>query len=253
MDPKIMNWLGIAAIAALVIITLGAVRFVGVYADSAEPRASFAATGEGKASAVPDVAEFSFGITTEGGLNVSSLQQQNTTKANAAINYVKSQGVEAKDIRTESYNISPRYQYFSCNGSGPCRPSEIVGYTISQTIHVKVRDFAKTGPMLAGVAEQGANNISSLSFKIDDLEKVKNEARAKAIESAKEKAEALAKAGGFKVGRILSIQESGSTPPPIYYAKLETSAGAADAQNAPSIEPGSDETTVNVTITYAIR
>lgn len=269
MDPKIKNWLGIAAIAALVIVTLGSFRFVGIYADSAMPRASFATTGEGKVNVVPDIAEFSFGVTTEGGKDVAALQAENTEKANAAIDYVKSQGVDSKDIRTESYNISPRYQSFSCNpvytepgvlGSAAgrsavaaCPPSQIVGYTIYQTVHVKIRDFKKTGDILSGVASRGVNNVSGLNFSVDDIEGVKNDARAEAIKNAREKAAAVAKSGGFRIGRILSIQESGYNPPMPYYSKeLSLQAGSADAA-APSIEPGSQDATVNITVTYEIR
>jgi uncharacterized protein YggE len=258
MNPKIKDWLGLAALAAVVILTLSAVGAVFAYRSSSPVVASFNTTGEGKVNAVPDIAEFSFGVTTEGGVDVAALEKQNTDKANAAIAYVKSQGVEAKDIQTDSYNISPRYQYFSCpgNSSVPCRPSEISGYTISQTVHVKVRDFAKTGTILSGIASKGVNNVSGLNFTIDNIEQVKSEARGKAVADAKEKAAAMAKAGGFRIGRILSIQETGSNPPPIYYSKnLLGMGGATDAanQSAPAIEPGSTDTTVHVTVTYEIR
>lgn len=258
MDPRIKNYLGWVSLLALIILTAVGVQAAFAYSRSALPVATFSATGEGRSVAIPDTAEFSFGLTTEGGKDVSALQKENTDKMNAAIDFVKSEGVDAKDIQTSNYNISPRYQYFSCqptSSARPCPPSEIVGYTINQTITVKVRDFAKIGDILSGVAAKGANNVSGLNFTLHDKDAAENEARAEAISKAKTKAESMAQAGGFHIGRIISIQESGQTPSPIYYGKMTGGfgMGAADVAAAPSVQPGSNEIVKDVTITYEIR
>ena len=61
------------------------------------------------------MAQFTFNIITEGGKDISKIQKENTDKANKAISFIKSKGVEAKDIKTQNYNLEPRYQYYSCN------------------------------------------------------------------------------------------------------------------------------------------
>ncbi len=82
---------------------------------------------------------------------------------------------------------------------------------------------------------------------------LQNEARAEAIEKAKQKAKFMARAGGFSVGRLLEIQES-SYLPPIYYAKEAFGRGGGDlSAPTPVIEPGSQEVTVNVVLRYEIR
>lgn len=136
----------------------------------------------------------------------------------------------------------------------PCPPAEIVGYTITQSVQVKVRDFSKVGEILSGVVEEGANTVSQLSFTIDEPDAVQNEARAEAIEKAKQKAKLVAKAGGFGLGRLLDIQESGYLPP-IYYAKEAFGRGGADMSSSvmPAVEPGSQEVTVSVVLRYEIR
>ena len=137
-----------------------------------------------------------------------------------------------------------------------CPPAEIVGYTITQTVAVKVRDFGKIGAIVSGVVENGANSVSQLSFAIDDPDMFESEARGQAIQKAKEKAKAVAKAGGFSVGRLLSIQEGGS---PIYYPMYEKAAldygmgGAVSSAPAPTIEPGSQEVKIFVTLVYEIE
>lgn len=261
MENKIKNYLGIAISIAALIAAFAFVGFVGSYSKSIEPSSfrSFSVSGEGEATVIPDVAEFSFSVITEGGEDIAVLQQENTQNVNGAVDFLKSTGIEAKDIKTQSYNLSPRYQYFRCppvieiNGK-PCPPREIVGYTVSQSVSVKVRNFDVIGKALAGVVDNGANSVSGLSFVVDDPTSAENQARAQAITKAKEKAKAIAKAGGFRLGRLLSIQESSVSPRPFYLEAARGGAATEDiASLAPTIEPGSQEVTVNLTLTYEIR
>ncbi len=254
MTEKTKNFLGIAIIVSILVVAFSAWSAVRTYSRSVEPSSfrSFSVSGEGEIIAVPDVAEFSFSVITQGGTNLVELQRVNTEKTNEAISFLKSQGIEAKDIKTQSYNLEPRYQYFSCpRDGGPCPPPKIVGYTITQTVFVKIRDFSKIGGIFSGVVDAGANSVSQLTFTIDNPEQVQAEARQEAINQAKEKAKAIAKAAGFNLGRLLSINESVATPPiPIFQEAFLNSGSAA---KTPTIEPGSQEVKVNVSLTYEIR
>ncbi|OGM90716.1 hypothetical protein A2999_00575 [Candidatus Wolfebacteria bacterium RIFCSPLOWO2_01_FULL_38_11] len=256
------KYLNIAIIIAMLGFVYSVWIYAGAYSRSIQPSSfrSFSASGEGKITAIPDVAQFTFSVITEGGKDIAKIQKENTGKVNNIIDFVKSKGVEAKDIKTQNYNLEPRYQYFSCppqplGGSPrPCPPAEIVGYMISQTVLVKIRDFGKIGEVLAGVVEKGANNVSQLSFAIDDLTVYQNQAREEAIRKAKEKAESIAEAGDFGVGKLLSIDEGGVTP--IYgydYLKAVPSVAGVESLPSPTIEPGSQEITVNVILRYEIK
>ena len=261
MSEKIMNYLGLAIIFGILGVAIAALLYVNSYSQSIDPGTTrnFTVTGEGKSVAVPDIAEFIFSVITEGGTDIAGIQKQNVDKVNRAINFLKENGVDAKDIRTTGYNVSPRYSYSSCppvfsegRDAVVCPPPKITGYTIDQTVQVKVRDFAKVGELLSGVVDQGANSVSQLNFTVDDRSGYENQARAEAIQKAKEKAVALAKAGGFHLGRLLSIDE-GSSPIP-YYGDVGFGGGpSAVKEAAPVIEPGSQEITVSVSLRYEIK
>lgn len=257
MTEKVKNYLGIVLIISILVVAFSAWKYVRYYGQSIEPSSfrSFSVSAEGKVVAVPDVAEFTFSVITEGGTDIASLQGENTEKTNQAIAFVKSNGVDAKDIKTRSYNLTPRYQRFSCPRAlgevEPCPPPEIVGYTITQAVLVKVRDFTTIGTILAGVVQGGANTVSQLNFTIDDPDEPQGEARTEAITKAKEKAKSIAKVAGFRLGRLLSISESGRTPPPIFFR--EAALGVSAAPAVPAIEPGSQDVVVNVTLTYEIQ
>lgn len=278
MNEKIKDIFGIAAAVALLAGGWAATRYVDVFSSSIEPGTfrSFSVSGEGKVVVVPDVAQVWFSVVTEGGKDLATLQTKNTDKVNKAIEFVKKQGVDAKDIKTESYSISPRYQNYNCNvrplplmypagdeeisiaypEPTPCPPPDIVGYTINQSVSVKVRDFTKIGDILSGVVDAGANNVNGPSFVIDDPTKARNDAREEAIQKAQQSAREISDAAGFGLGRLLGIDEGGNYP--MYYEKAYGRGGgvamdAAVAAPSPTIEPGSQDMTVTVTLRYEIR
>ena len=129
-SKKYMWW---AVSLSVLMFGFASLRFSGAVRDFVElssPR-TFSVSGEGKVVAVPDIATFTAGVITEGGKNIADLQKNNTTKVNKIIAFIKSKGVDAKDIKTEQYSLDPRYQYAPCyrgpEASGVCPPPEIVG------------------------------------------------------------------------------------------------------------------------------
>ncbi|OGY92168.1 MAG: hypothetical protein A3H70_04805 [Candidatus Komeilibacteria bacterium RIFCSPLOWO2_02_FULL_48_11] len=256
-NDQVKNYLYITIIAALLLGAFASIKYVTAYSKAIQPSSfrSFNVSGDGKEVVVPDIAQFSFGVITEGGKDIAKLQKENTDKVNKTIEFLKSKNIDKKDIATENYSVDPRYQYFDCSSGRLCPPAEIIGYTVNQTVSVKIRNFDIIGDTLSGVVQNGANNVSQLQFTIDDPTEVQNQARAKAIVKAQAKAKAIAKAADFSLGRLLSIDESSqSSPLPMYGgygiggdAKLDR------AESVPSIEPGSREVNVYVTLTYEIE
>jgi uncharacterized protein YggE len=268
MDTKIKNGLGAIGVLAIAIVAYSGFIYARAYSESIQPSSfrSFTVSGEGKVTTVPDIAQFTFGVITQGGTDVAAAQKQNTEKMDALIGFIKSQGVDAKDVKTEQFSIDPRYQYYDCSrflaqssGSGPhpCPPPDIVGYTVNQMASVKMRDFAKIGDIMGSLSKKGANSVSQLSFTLDDPIKSETEAREKAIKQAQEKAEAIATSGDFRIGKLLSIDENG-TPTPYYgygmggNGMMKTMAAEA-APVAPTIEPGSKEVKITVSLRYEIQ
>ena len=260
MNERIKNYLNLAIIIGIIFVAVAAVSASFAYRASIKPDSyrSFSVNAEGKAVAVPDIAFFTFGVLTEGGADIANLQKENTEKVNKAIAFLKSLEIDSKDIKTENYNLDPRYEYSSCPANTekpvPCPPPKIVGYTINQSVSVKIRDFAAIGDALSGVVKNGANDVSGLSFQIDDPFTVETKARSEAIAKAKVKAKNIARAGGFRVGRLLAIDEGFSGP--VYGMRFEAALmadGKAAGAPAPAIEPGSEEVMINVTLRYEIK
>lgn len=204
-----------------------------------------------KVTVTPDIAQISIGVLTEK-YNVVSAQEENTKKMNAIIDSLKDDyNIDESDIKTSNYQINPRYSWQN-------DVRTIVGYDVSQSVIVKVRDFDVIGDIVAKAGELGANDISGPSFTIDDLDAYKEEAREEAIDKVKAKAETLADQLGIKLGPIVNFSESYNSG--VHYGYYDYATDSAvkaigmggAGESAPSIEAGSQEINVTVYISYEI-
>jgi hypothetical protein len=254
MDPRIQNTLGITLTAFVLVLTLSAAGtfFIANGAYKSSEANNINVSSEAEVAATPDVAKFTFSIVTEGGKDVAEVQKENASKSNAVVDSLIALGIEKEDIKT-AYSVDPRYQYFQCKDDGECPPRETVGYTATQTVTVKSRNFEKVGEVLNAAVESGANEISQLSYSIEDPTEVQNQAREIAIEKAKEKAESLAKAGDFKLGKLVAISDSEyGTNERMEYSMMD-SAVSTKAEGFVPTQPGTQDVKVSVTLTYRIK
>ena len=216
------------------------------FGESLAPSRVFTVSADGKVTVEPDIAKISFSVVSRGS-NPEVVAETNNKKMNAAIDFIKSQGLDAKDVKTTQYNLNPVYVY-----DEKTRASYISGYELTQTVLVKIRDLNKVGKILGGLPDRGINQIGQISFEVDEPEKYLAEARNKAFEKAKEKARQMAQENGVDLGRVINFSEYQGGPIP-YYETLGRGGGDAVKATVPSIEPGTQEVTVQVSVTYEIK
>ncbi len=241
----------------VIVAFLGFLALVIIYSLFWGPAAKFTASlmpvrtinvsAEGKVTVSPDIAKLSFSVVSEGA-DPKTLADNNVKKMNTAIDFIKSKGVEEKDIKTTEYNLSPRYEY-----NENTRKSFISGYTLTQTVSVKVRDLNKVAEVLSGLPPLGINQISSISFDVDDPEKYLSDARNRAFDKVKVKAQALADKNGVKLARVINFYEYYQPIPYYSNAKALGMGGGEAAPVVPQIQPGTQEVTVQVSVTYEIK
>jgi|TARA_Y100000310_G_scaffold170442_2_gene170631 hypothetical protein len=211
-------------------------------------------TGEGEVFAVPDIATFSFSVTEER-LTVAEAQESAAEKTNTAIKFLKDSDIDEKDIKTTAFNVFPRYEFkqVTCF-TFPCPPTERIlkGFEVTQTIMVKVRDTEKAGEILSGIGEVGVTTVSGLNFTNEDEDVLVAEARKKAIDAAKEKADVLAYDLDVRLVRIVSFNEFGRGYSP-RFSTMESVGGDSSVSSVPEIPTGENKIVSNVSITYEIR
>lgn len=201
--------------------------------------------GQGKVTGQPTLAQVDVGLYSEG-TDVPDVQQQNAKKVNAIIDAMKALGIAEKDLQTNNYSIYPRYDY--AGGT-----QKVIGYAVSQNVDVKVRDLTKIGVVLTQVTQAGANQVNGVNFTIDDPTQLKQEARKKALDDARKKAQELADALGVKVVRVVTFSESSGTPGPMPYNFKGLSAVQSAAPVAPDIQPGTLDLTSTISVTFEIQ
>ncbi len=240
----------------LVIAAVGELKGLNYIGSGVAATNTISVSGTGEVFAVPDTATFSVTVQ-ETAKDVTTAQTAATKKGNDIIAYLKGAGIEDKDIQTTDYSVNPQYEYGTqaCPMGSYCPPGKqtLAGYQVSQTLTIKVRDTKKAGDLLSGVGSRGATNVSGLSFTVADQNGLEAQARDKAIQDAKGKAEVLAKSLGVQLVRVVGFSEGGGGP--IYYAKaMSVGMGASDsAAPAPEIPTGQNKITSNVSVMYEIR
>lgn len=190
----------------------------------------------------PDMATIGAGVTTEAPTATEALRQ-NSAEMRRVIDRIKKLGIAEKDIQTTGINLNPRYDYDREGQRQIFR-----GYQVSNRVSVKLRKIADTGKVLDELVGAGATDLSGPSFSIENDEKAKDAARKRAVERARDRANAYAAMFGYSGVRVLQVSESvtGHGPMPM---SRDVAMEMAKASDAP-VQPGQVETGVNVSITF---
>lgn len=210
-------------------------------------------SASGEVFAKPDLAITNFSVVTEA-KTVGQALAENTQKMNAVISSIKNEGALDKDLKTTSFNIFPRYEFQKAEPElYPYPPGKrvLVGYEVSQSLQVKIRDLTKVGRVIEKAAAAGANQVGDLQFTIDKEDDFKSQARKQAIDKAKVKAKELTDSLGVRLGRVTSFSEGFSGP--IFFGLKEMMAAPTPAPGVPQIETGENKIEVQVTINYEIK
>ncbi|MDD3531211.1 MAG: SIMPL domain-containing protein [Candidatus Pacebacteria bacterium] len=213
--------------------------------------------GSGQATMAPDVARISFSVQNTAA-TVALAQEATTKQANAALDFVKAQGIAEKDVKTLSYNISPQYSYPNPCPRGALCPDysgtpKITGYQVSETVQITMRDLSAVGEMLSGIGKLGVQNVNGPDFALDDATAGYNAARADAISKAQVQARLLAKQLGVRLGKIVNFSESSGGYPVPMYAYGMGGGVSEKAAAVPSVPAGENTYNASVSITYEIR
>lgn len=199
----------------------------------------------GKAESVQDTAIVTVGVVSEG-MTAQGVKDQNSSKMNQVIAFIKQAGIDDKDIKTSQFYIAPKYNYSN-------QQQTVVGYQANQTITVKVRHIDKSTQQLQtivdGAVTQGANQIQGIDFSFENSDGLTQNARKQAIEKAITTAQQIAKDAGLKLGKIVNVLTSDAgSPEPIFRANM-----ALAKADSPQIELGSQAVFATVTVVFEIR
>jgi uncharacterized protein YggE len=228
---------------------------------------SITLSGHGEVLAVPDIANVTFTIHKEA-KTVKEAQDAVALVEKSALDSLKTNKVDDKDIKTLSASFNPKYEYqqklcpqtvssdgvmtspsYYCGGG----KQVLTGYEAYESVSVKVRDVDTVGKIMQDLGGLGVTDLSGPNFAIDDEDALQAEARQKAIDDAKVKAKALAKDLGVSLGEIMSFSEDGAYPMPMYAGRDSMMFESVKVSAPAQLPKGENTITSDVSITYEIR
>jgi uncharacterized protein YggE len=195
--------------------------------------------GSGQVQGTPDTLTANVGIEFTAP-DVTAAMNQTNERQQAVIDELVKSGVERKDINTTRVSVQPEF-----GGD----PSKITGYVASNSIDVKIRDIRAASQALTLIVNTGGNatRINSVDYSIEDDSQLVRDARARAFDDAKDRAEQYADLSSLTLGKVISISESNGSVPPM---PMPQSRGAMEA--AVPLEPGQQTVGFTVTVIWQL-
>ncbi|MGB5150193.1 MAG: SIMPL domain-containing protein [Mycobacterium sp.] len=231
----------LALAAAAIVVGVSACDAVPV--PTGDPSAAAArqvtVIGSGEVQGVPDTLTVSAAMEAiaadvTGALNQTSRRQQ------AVIDALLGAGIEQKDISTTQVSLQPQY-----NSDG----TSIASYRASNAIDVTIRNADSASEVLAMIVNTGGEStrINSVNYSIADDSQLVRDARSRAFEDAKDRAQQYAELSGLTLGEVISISEADGTrpPPPVPMPR------AAMAESVP-LAPGEQSIGFSVTVVWEL-
>ena len=248
--------------------------------------------GTGKSTGAPDLGILSLGVEALAD-TASETREMAAGAIDATIAVLKANNIEDRDMQTSQFSISPRYntqEITRCTDNSKelepvaspslgmpapgstgvvemiaiqeergseCRVEferVLVGYQVTNTLNIKVRDLDNMGNIIDGATESAGNlvRINRVSFALEDTTPLQLEAREEAIAALLTKATAMAERAGVELGKLVFLTESGVGAPQSF-ARVESAAAFGfGADQATSILAGELDVNVSVQGVFAI-
>jgi uncharacterized protein YggE len=243
---KLANRLIVLATAGLVVAGLSACDTKSTAGPSTIPTASsdtrqVTVVGSGEVQGSPDTLTANVSIEATAP-DVTAAMNQTSDRMQAVINALVSSGVDRNDIATTNVTLQPQY-------GGGDTPT-ITAYQASNSITVKIRNLNNASQTLGLIGTTGGDNtrINSVNYAIDDDSQLVKDARTRAFDDAKDRAEQYAQLAGLTLGDVISIAESAGTTPPTPMPSPMPRA----AMEAVPLQPGQQTVSFSVTVIWEL-
>ena len=150
--------------------------------------------------------------------------------------------IDDKDVQTQYIRLSKNYDY----------KTKKYKFVANQSISILLKDLNKYESLMTGLMDSGINRIDGIYFSTSNIDDLKAQARVKAIQNAKLKAEEYAGALDQSIGKAIKISEFQATnyPMPRNEGLLKA---MSDDGGQQTISPGEMELRVMVNVRFILN
>jgi uncharacterized protein len=210
-------------------------------------------TGQAEVRVPPDEVVFTLAVeNVDRDMVIASKRTDDSVKQVLAI--ARKNNIKPEDFQTSQISVQPKYNTDDLPYESRDRVKRVmIGYEVSKTVGIRLRDIARFDDLLADVLKAGITRLSNLEFRDSQIRKHRDEARRMAIRAAQEKAKLLAGEIGQSIGPAYSITEEGGID---YsrnnYTQNSTRQAGSSSDNESATAPGSISVTAQVTVRFRL-
>ena len=232
--------LSLALLALLAMVALSACDTQSTPPPPGDNPRQVTVVGSGEVQGTPDTltANVAISYLTP---DVTASMNQTSERQQAVIDALVNAGVARADIKTTNVTLQPQY---GADGV------TIAGYQASNTIDVTIRDVASASRVLALIVSVGgdATRINSVNYTINDDSQLIKDARTRAFDDARDRAQQYAELSGLKLGKVISISEASTGSGPVPPAPAPRALAATDVP----VSPGQQTVGFSVTVVWEL-
>ncbi|MGS2738274.1 SIMPL domain-containing protein [Sinomicrobium sp. M5D2P17] len=202
-----------------------------------DPSRTISVSGEGTVKVVPDKVTLKVRVENEG-KSALDVKKLNDALIDKVLKFCKDMKIDAKDVKTEYLNLNKNYDY----------QTKEYKYVANQSLSIRLKDLSKYEALSQGLLDAGVNRIDGVEFNASNIDELKSQARKKAVENARKKAEEYASALGKNLGEPIYLSEIGQ-PEPIPmpgYAMMKAEADTSGSGESIAIGEMSIKATIHV-------
>jgi uncharacterized protein YggE len=236
------TWIVAAAVVAGLVIWFAATAFAQEGASgSAKPTRTIAVSSTATVKAHPDEAVVDLGVDSES-VDSTEAFARNAKDMQAVLDALKTAGIADTDMQTTNVSLQQRV-------TNRGKPNEQHVFVASNAVQVTIHDLSSIGSVIDAAVKAGADSVNDIEFQLANPNTIRTDALSQAVAGARTKADALARAAGAQVVRVVTINEQNYRAP-VYRAPFAEAALGGGVPPTPVVPPGSLQVSETVSVVW---
>lgn len=249
--------LKLSSAMALVLFAFALLFSNQAFAQDSPDRPLITVSGQAELRVPPDEVVFTLEVESID-KDVLGAKKKTDESVKQVFSLARDNNVKADDVQTSYISVEPKYSTDDLDYEARRGVKRVfLGYAVSKTIAIRLRDISRFDPLLSDVLKAGITKVSNVEFRDSQIRKHKDQARAMAIKAAQEKASLLAREIGQTIGPAYSITEgvvgrySSSNVSQNTTSVISGDLSASESDSA--IAPGLISVTAQVTVSFRLQ
>src|SRR5258708_620693 len=198
----------------ILLLALAPIFSIHAFAQNAIEPPLVTVSGQAEVRVPPDEVVFTLGIETID-KDILAARTRTDDRVKDVLAIAKRNGIKPEDVQTSYISIQPKYNTDDLEyEQRRAVKREFLGYQVSKTIAVILRDISRFDSLLSDVLKAGVTRLGNVEVRDSQIRKHRDQARPMAMKAAQEKASLLAREIGQSIGPAYSITEG----TPTYYS-----------------------------------